>query len=39
MRRAVALSLDRYCSVAAMLRATATITYEVAVADAPDGEE
>ncbi len=32
VRRAVALSLDRYCSVAAMLRATATITHEVAVA-------
>ncbi|MDQ7820347.1 MAG: OsmC family protein [Armatimonadota bacterium] len=32
VRRAVALSLDRYCSVAAMLRATAAITHEVVVA-------
>jgi putative redox protein len=39
VRRAVALSLDRYCSVAAMLRATAQITYEVVVAESPNEAE
>lgn len=32
VRRAVALSLDKYCSVAAMLRQTALITHEIVVA-------
>jgi len=33
VRRAVALSLDKYCSVAAMLRQTAPITHEIVVAE------
>ena len=32
VRRAVSLSLDTYCSVAAMLRQTALITHEIVVA-------
>lgn len=33
--RAVHLSQEKYCSVAAMLRATATLTHEIAVVDRP----
>lgn len=36
VRRAVALSLDKYCSVAAMLRHTAPITHEIVVAEAEE---
>jgi uncharacterized OsmC-like protein len=31
--RAVTLSVDKYCSVAAMLRQTAQLTHEVLLAD------
>lgn len=33
VQRAVALSVDKYCSVSAMLRRTAELSYEVAVED------
>lgn len=36
VRRAVALSLDKYCSVAAMLRQTALLTHEIVVAEAEE---
>jgi putative redox protein len=36
VNRAVALSQDKYCPVAAMLRPSATLTWEVAVS--PDGQ-
>lgn len=39
VRRAVALSLDKYCSVAAMLRQTAPITHEIVVADTEEDLE
>jgi putative redox protein len=34
--KAVALSEDKYCSVSAMLRKTASITHEIAVSDTAD---
>lgn len=36
MNRAVKLSQEKYCSVAAMLRPTVAMTHEVVLLDAPD---
>ena len=38
VRRAVELSMDKYCSVARMLERSATITYSHALSAAPGGE-
>ncbi len=38
VRKAVVLSHDKYCSVSAMLRKTASITHEIAVSDTADEE-
>lgn len=35
VERAVSLSLEKYCSVTAMLRQTAEVTYEIVLAPAP----
>jgi putative redox protein len=40
VQRAVTLSRDKYCSVSAMLKSTAVISYEIVVTDqAPAGEK
>jgi putative redox protein len=38
VRRAVALSVTRYCSVGGMLRLSATITHKITLVDAATGE-